>query len=183
MPNKFCQVSKIMIFRGKILQHAFYDFCSAENSVCVKPSLFITGCSRALKIMENFAVAYSFHVQPTVKVSWPVAMHFWVDLFIFRLPCQGFKCFVSSNNCWKNLGGMLYCFSLSWLNIVARSCLQVRVLLIFCPSFALFFISMLFVVYFHACVTLAKQVSVLIHAALRKFSSCFWKETLQAKMI
>ena len=35
---------------------------------------------------------------------------------------------------------------------------------------------------FHACVTLAKQVSVLIHAALSKVSSCFWKETLQAKM-
>ena len=35
---------------------------------------------------------------------------------------------------------------------------------------------------FHACVTLAKQVSVLIHAALSKVSSWFWKETLQAKM-
>ena len=35
---------------------------------------------------------------------------------------------------------------------------------------------------FHACVTLAKQGSVLIHAALSKISSCFWKETLQAIM-
>ena len=35
---------------------------------------------------------------------------------------------------------------------------------------------------FHACVTLAKQVSVLIHAALSKVSSCFWKETLQANL-
>ena len=34
---------------------------------------------------------------------------------------------------------------------------------------------------FHACVTLAKQVSVLIHASLSKVSSCFWKESLQAK--
>ena len=42
-----------MIFRGKILKHAFYHFCSAEISVCVKPSLFIAGSSLALKIKKN----------------------------------------------------------------------------------------------------------------------------------
>ena len=142
MPNKFCQVSKIMVFRGKMLKHAFYHFCSAE-------------------------IFYSFHVQSTVKCSWPVAVYFCVDIFVLGLACQGKnKCFLSSLIVRKILGGMLTAFTLIWLNFVARSCLQVRVLLIFCPSFALFFISMLFVVYFHACVILAKQVSVLIHAAL-----------------
>ena len=48
-----------MIFRGKILKHAFYHFCSAEILVCVKPSLFIAGSSMALKIYEKFSVAYS----------------------------------------------------------------------------------------------------------------------------
>ena len=41
------------MFRGKILEHAFYHFFSAEISVCVKPSLFIAGSSMALKIMKN----------------------------------------------------------------------------------------------------------------------------------
>ena len=62
--------------------------------------------------------------------------------------------------------------------------MKVRFLLLNCPSCALFFISMLLVVYFHACVTLAKQASGLIHATLRKFSSLVavvLKETLQAK--
>ena len=42
-----------MIFRGKMLKHAFHHFCPAENPVCIKPSLFITGYSRALKFMKN----------------------------------------------------------------------------------------------------------------------------------
>ena len=42
-----------MIFREKMLKHAFYQFCSTENAVCVKPSLFITTYSVALKIMKN----------------------------------------------------------------------------------------------------------------------------------
>ena len=41
-----------MIFRGKILKHAFCHFCCDENSVCVKASLIITTFSVALKIME-----------------------------------------------------------------------------------------------------------------------------------
>ena len=48
-----------MIFRGKILKHAFYHFCSAEILVCVKPSLFIAGSSMAIYIYEKYSVAYS----------------------------------------------------------------------------------------------------------------------------
>ena len=58
-----------MIFKGKILKHAFYHFCSAENSVYVKPSLFIAGSSMALKIYEKISVAYSYYVWFTEKVS------------------------------------------------------------------------------------------------------------------
>ena len=51
--NQFCYVSKIKIFRGKILVAENCHLCPAENPVCVKPSLFITGYSRALKFMKN----------------------------------------------------------------------------------------------------------------------------------
>ena len=43
---------------------------------------------------------------------------------------------------------MLYCLRIMLFNCVARSCLQVRVLLIVCPSHALFFIERLLVVVF-----------------------------------
>ena len=53
MQTQFFWVSKIKIFRRKILVHVKYHFCSAENLVCVKPSLFITTFSVALKIMKS----------------------------------------------------------------------------------------------------------------------------------
>ena len=143
---------------------------------------FITTCSITLKIMKNLLWLNSCLCSSLKKFQVHVLC---ASVWIYLL----FNCFsrVKINAFDRRLmlekfGWHACCFQVKLVIFVARSCLQVRVLLIFCPSFALFFISLLLVVYFHACVTLAKQVSVLIHAALSKFSSFFRKETLQAKM-
>ena len=51
-----------------------------------------------------------------------------------------FQSFVSSFMYWEGLGVMPYCFHVELVPGVVRSCRQVRVLLIVCPSHALFVI-------------------------------------------
>ena len=81
----------------------------------------------------------------------------------------------------ENLCGMFYQYRVELVNFVAGSCMQVRFCFYFALALPFLYVNVVSCL-FHACVTLAKQVSVLIHAALSKFGSCFWKETLQANL-
>ena len=129
-----------MIFRGKMLKHAFYHFCSAENSVCVKPSLFITTFSVALKIMKSLQWLSSCMCSSLKKFQVHVLC---ASVWIYLL----FNCFsrVKINAFDRRLmlekfGWHAFCFQVELVNFGTRLWVQVRVLLILCLAmlFSLF---------------------------------------------